>query len=71
MYEEYVDTFYRFSFLVRILVIRDGDIESKTGRNNINVTIKKQERGKSRPTESGFNGKCTKRSQVCFPKANE
>ena len=42
---------YDTSFLVRILIIRDGDVESNPGPNDIDFSIKKQEtqRVKGRP----------------------
>ena len=36
---------YDTSFLVRILIIRDGDVESNPGPNDIDFSIKKQETG--------------------------
>jgi ubiquitin C-terminal hydrolase len=51
------------SFLARILVIRDGDVESNPGPSDIDFIIKKQEtlRVKGRPKKSGFKGKFTKK----------
>ena len=54
---------YDTSFLARILVIRDGDVESNPGPSDIDFSIKKQEtlRVRGRPRKSGFKGKCTKK----------
>ena len=54
---------YDTSFLARILVIRDGDVESNPGPSDIDFSIKKQEtlRVGGRPRKSGFKGKCTKK----------
>ena len=60
---------YDTSFLARILVIRDGDVESNPGPSDIGFSIKKQEtlRVRGRPRKSGFKGKCTKNTLGARP----
>ena len=60
---------YDTSFLARILIIRDGDVESNPGPNDIDFSIKKQETRivKGRPKKAGFKGKFTKKESSMVP----
>ena len=54
---------YNTSFLARLLIIMDGDVESNPGPNDIDFSIKEQDipRVKGRPKKYGFKGRFTKK----------
>ena len=54
---------YNTSFLARLLIIMDGDVESNPGPNDIDFSIKEQDNQKNMASKEDLQ----KRSQVWFP----